>query len=69
MAVTQTDIDALDSAIAKSELRVEIEGRSVTYRDIDQLIAARKHLAGVVAGSTSPQRRVFQYRMTTARGD
>lgn len=67
---TQADIDALDAAIAKSELKVEIDGRSVTYRSVDELIAARRHLAGVVAASSSTaQRRVFQYRMTTQRGD
>jgi len=70
MAVTQSDIDRLDAAIASSELRVEIDGRSVTYRSIDEMLQARRHLAGVVAASSpSGGRRAFQFRFTTARGD
>lgn len=70
MAVTQSDIDRLDAAIASSELRVEIDGRSVTYRSIDEMLQARRHLASVVAASSpSGGRRVYQYRFTTSRGD
>mgnify|MGYP000039877864 CR=1 FL=1 len=70
MAVTQTDIDALDAAIANSELRVEIDGRSVTYRSMDDLLKARAHLSNVVAATgASTARRAYQYRFLTARGD
>lgn len=53
MALSQSDLDRLDSAIASAELRVEVDGRSVTYRDIDQLKAAREHVAGVIAQAAS----------------
>lgn len=66
---TQADIDALDAAIARSELKVEIDGRSVTYRSVDELIAARRHLVDVLAAASTTRRRVFQFRMTTQRGD
>jgi len=71
MALTQTDLDALDAAIATSELEVELEGRRVRYRSISELLAARAHVASVLAGNTAggATRRSFQYRFTTSRGD
>jgi hypothetical protein len=44
MAVTQTDIDALNAAIASGERVVVLSGQSVTYRSIDDLIKARNDL-------------------------
>lgn len=73
MALSQTDLDALDAAIAQGELRVEMSGRSVTYRSVGELIAARNHVASVLsaAGATGGRRAVGAYRVTfsTARGD
>lgn len=69
MALTQNDLDALDAAIATSELEVEIDGRRVRYRSTSELLAARKHVAGVIAAG-SPVRRTGGYRFnfTTSRG-
>jgi hypothetical protein len=44
MAVTQDDIDALNAAIASGERVVVLNGQSVTYRSIDDLIKARNDL-------------------------
>lgn len=44
MAVTQSDIDALNTAIASGERVVVLNGQSVTYRSIDDLIRARNDL-------------------------
>ena len=44
MAVTQSDIDALNTAIASGERVVVLNGQSVTYRSIDDLIKARNDL-------------------------
>ena len=44
MAVTQQDIDALNAAIASGERVVVLNGQSVTYRSIDDLIKARNDL-------------------------
>lgn len=41
MAFTQSDVDALDAAIKGGELTVSIDGRSVTYRSLDDLLKAR----------------------------
>jgi hypothetical protein len=70
MALTQTDLDNLDSAIASSELEVEVDGRRVKYRSTAELLAARKHVASVIL-SASPSTRTggFRFRFTTSRGD
>lgn len=44
MAVTQADIDALNAAIALGERVVVLNGQSVTYRSVDDLIKARNDL-------------------------
>jgi uncharacterized protein YaiI (UPF0178 family) len=70
MALSQTDLDALDLAIARGTLSVEFEGRKHTYQTTSQLLAARDHVARVVnAGSQNRGPRVFGYRFTTSRGD
>lgn len=73
MALSQSDLDALDSAIASSELEVELEGRRVRYRSTSDLIAARAHVASVLAqattSGTSSARGTYRFTFTTARGD
>lgn len=44
MPVTQADIDALNQAIATGERQVTLGAKSVTYRSISDLIAARNDL-------------------------
>lgn len=41
MSFTASDLAALDTAISSGELTVEVNGRRVTYRSIDELIRAR----------------------------
>lgn len=71
MALTQTDLDALDVAIASSELEVRLEGRSVKYRSTDELLKARQHVAEVLraAGAGSVKRSSFRFNFATQRGD
>lgn len=71
MALTQADLDALDSAIAKAELEVELDGQRVRYRSTADLLAARQHVATVVAGGAPGARRggAFRFNFTTQRGD
>ena len=63
MAVSQQDIDNLNSAIASGERVVMLNGQSVTYRSIDDLIKARNDLrnelraaADSAAGGKQPRR-------------
>lgn len=70
MALSQTDLDALDSAIASGALMVEFDGRKVTYQNTAQLIAARNHVATVVnAAGRNRSPGVFRFNFTTSRGD
>lgn len=68
MAITQTDIDNLNAAIASGERVVVLNGQSVTYRAISDLILARNDLESqmrkqneVTAGITRPRRRQAYY--------
>jgi roadblock/LC7 domain-containing protein len=71
MALTQTDLDNIDAAIATGELRVQFNGRLVEYRSIDELKKARAHVAEVLATAAAGGRSAGAYRFnfTTGRGD
>ena len=57
MAVTQQDIDALNAAIASGERVVVLNGQSVTYRSIDDLIKARNDLRQEMADAATAGKR------------
>lgn len=67
MAVTQQDIDNLNAAIASGERVVVLNGQSVTYRAISDLIAARNDLQrqlqeqNAAANGTVRSRRRYAY--------
>lgn len=68
MALTQTDLDALDAAIAASELEVQVEGRRVRFRSTEELIKARSHVADVVgSASRTTARSAFRFNFTSQR--
>ncbi len=46
MAYTQTQLEALEAALASGTLRVTFEGRSIEYRSVDEL---KKAIAEVKA--------------------
>ena len=58
MAWTQTDLDAVEAAIASGELTVQhSDGRRITYRSIDELKAARSLIKGEISPPTTPRLR------------
>jgi hypothetical protein len=67
MALTQTDLDALDRAIASAELTVTWNGKTVTYRSIAELTRARNHVASVIAESAGKRRNVFYFTKAGSR--
>jgi hypothetical protein len=76
MAFTQTDLDSLDAAISYGELAVEVNGRKVVYRSVDDLIKARALVmsdisAASAAAASGGGSRVGSFRVTfaTHRGD
>jgi hypothetical protein len=46
MAFSQSDLTAIEAAIATGELRVEIDGKLVIYRSIAELKEARALIQG-----------------------
>lgn len=73
MAFTQTDLDNINNAIASGELTVEVNGKRVTYRSMDDLMKARKMIKDDMASAAAPASSVRRgsYRVTfaTHRGD
>ena len=74
MAFTSTDLDNVNSAIATGELKVELNGRLVIYRSIDDLIKARtlisSELAATANSAASATRRgSYRVNFSTHRGD
>ncbi len=73
MSFTPTDLQNINAAIATGELSVEVNGRKVVYRNMDDLIKARNlmqaDMAAEGAAAAAPRRGSFQVRFTTARGD
>ena len=65
MALSQSDLDELDSAIASAELSVEIDGKKLLYRSIDDLKKARRHVANVLAKKAGRQSGPFGRAMVT----
>lgn len=74
MAHTQADLDAIKAAIASGEQSVEVGGRKVVYRSVDDLRKARDDITAELAaeagaGASSVRRGSFAVRFSTARGD
>lgn len=59
MAFTTEDIDALDEAIASGELTVKIDGREITYRSLNDLLKAKRHIQRTIAKLKGHKPRAF----------
>jgi len=54
MALTQSDLDRIDTAIASAEMEVRFaDGRMVRYRSVEEMKSARTHVAAVLAGAAN----------------
>lgn len=70
MALSSTDLDKLDAAIAQGALTVEFNGRRMTYRSVDELLAARSHVAAQIAAAAATRNGATKrYTFSTFRGD
>jgi len=56
MAISQTNIDALEAALTRGELKVKLADREVTYRSVDELAKALSYAKGqmAIAAGTAP---------------
>jgi len=70
MAHTQTDLDAIKAAIASGEQSVEVAGRKVVYRSVDDLRKARDDISAELASAatSSVRRGNYTVRFATSRG-
>jgi hypothetical protein len=75
MAFTQSDLDNINAAVGTGELSVEVNGRKVVYRSIDDLVKARNLIANDLAATaasaagSSTRRGSFRVNFSTHRGD
>jgi hypothetical protein len=60
MAITQTDIDNLNAAIASGTRSVTIGGQTITYGTVDALIKARNDLQKQLLAGVAPRTRSRQ---------
>ena len=68
MSFTTDDLASVNSAIASGELTVSVQGRTVTYRSIDDLIKARSVIeAGLAAQSSAGRVRTGYFTFAKAR--
>jgi hypothetical protein len=49
MAFSQADLDAIRAAIAKGEVSVTLDGRTITYRSIGELLQAEQRIASALS--------------------
>lgn len=68
MGFSATDLESINAAIASGELTVSVQGRSVTYRSIDDLIKAKRVIEdGLLAQSATPRARTGYFTFATSR--
>lgn len=60
MAFTQSDLTAIDSAIASGELTVRTaDGKQVTLRSMTELLQARQAISAGIAATAGAARRTY----------
>lgn len=67
MAVTQSDIDNLNKALANGEKIVRLGDKLVEYRSVDQIIVARDDLQKQLSNAQARRPRIV-YHTQTGRG-
>lgn len=70
MALTQTDLDAINTALAHGELTVRAaNGSTVTYRSVDELLKARKVAQEDIAAAASLNRNIPRHQLASFSDD
>ena len=68
MAWTQTDLDAIEAAIASGELNVQYSDKAVRYRSIEELLLARDIIKQAIAAASGSTVAPRQSRVVTKKG-
>lgn len=58
MAFSQAQLDAIEDAIASGSMSVSYEGKSVTYRSLDDMLRVRAIIRSAL-GLTNPPATIF----------
>lgn len=61
MSWTQSDLEAVEAAIASGMLSVSIAGRTVTYRSLEELQRARDLIRQSLGTTVNRDRRYFEH--------
>lgn len=61
MAWTQTDLDALDAAIATGARRVTYDGHTVEYHSMDDMLKARAMMRRALGKTATAQRKLATF--------
>ena len=69
MAYTQSQLEALQAALASGTLRVQYEDRMITYRDLDEIWQAIQIVQGELAGQAGTVPRPPAATRSSARGE
>ena len=67
MAYTTTHLSAIEAAIATGELTVTVDGRSVTYRSVGDLLKAKRDIEASLATTGAISAPVTQSFVTRVR--
>jgi hypothetical protein len=68
MAFTTSDLDSINAAIASGELTVSVQGRSVTYRSLSDLLKAKSAIeSDLAAQRTGGRVRTGYFTFATSR--
>lgn len=60
MAYTTTHLAAIEAAIATGELTVSVDGRSVTYRSVSDLLKAKREIEASLAAAGITSKPIMQ---------
>lgn len=67
MGFTASDLQAIRTAIARGERSVQFADRGVTYRSMEELLAAESRISQALDAATTP-RRSKQSRLVASKG-
>lgn len=65
MAYTQSDLDAIDAAIADGNLTVRMGERLVTRRSVAELLQMRAHIAAAIQSAATTTRTYPRFQQAT----
>jgi hypothetical protein len=69
MALSQTDLDAIDSALKYGELEVRIDDKIIRYQSADDLLKRRAAIVAILAAQSDPNRVIPRHQLADFSDD